>query len=554
VVTILAQPRAVQEPAAARPARGTLWQLAAGITAAVVAAAVGLAVLCAGTVLLWATGPQSSGSGAQAPLRAAASLWLFALRIPMHTADGPIRLAPLAVTALIAWAAVRAAGWAARITRAHETGPAVTVVLAFTITFTLIAALAARGTAGHGLAVATLPAVTAAAPFAVVTALAGVARHTWALAGLLRRTRPYGAMCLRAVGASSLVLFAGGTVVVVAALVVHRAAVAHSFAVSGGGWSGGVGLALLCLCYLPTAACWAVAIAAGPGIALATDARLDLGGTDLGAVPNLPLVHALPGTGSLPWVAYLTVAVPLLAGITAGWAVRPAPGRRWYAVIGAACAAGGLTGLLAGGLAEFSGGGVGGRLDHLGPSGLRVGPALAVELGFAAAVTAALRVLVAPRTSGPVPAATLALVPRARSGDAVPPPQLPAAPAAVSVAQSPATSATQPAGEPAALSVPVPVAQPAVESVPVPVAQPAADSVTQPATESAGVVDPPIDPDSDGGSETPGPDTPPDLEDIEDTLQIPVVQPDPPPPVDVAADVPCGQQASIASSASASAR
>jgi hypothetical protein len=519
VVTILAQPRTVQAPVAARGARGVLRQLAAGVTAAVVAAAVGMAVLCAGTVLLWATGPQSSGSGAQAPLRAAASLWLFALRIPMHTSDGPIRLAPLAVTGLIAWAAVRAAGWAARISRAHETGHAATVVLGFTTTFTLIAGLAARGTAGYGLAVATLPAITAAAPFGGLTAIAGVSRHTWALAGLLRRTRPYGAMCARAVGAASLVLFAGGTVAVVAALAVHRAVVAHSFAVSGGGWSGGIGLALLCLCYLPTAACWAVAIAAGPGVALATDARLDLGGTDLGALPNLPLVHALPGTGSLPAVAYLSVAVPLLAGITAGWTVRPAPGRRWYAVIGAASAAGAVTGLLAGGLAEFSGGGMGGRLDHLGPSGLLVGPALAVELGFAAAVTAALRVLVAPR---PMPAVTLTLVPPARSGDDVVPRGLSAA--------LPAELVTQAAAQPAAESVTEPAVEPAAETV--------TESVPQAVAASVGTVgEPPAESNSDEGSEMSESGAPPDLEDFADTQEIVLAQPDPALLVGVAADI-----------------
>ncbi|HEY1489248.1 MAG TPA: DUF6350 family protein, partial [Micromonosporaceae bacterium] len=171
MVTILASPRTVRAPETPRPARNPLWQLAAGATAAVVAAAVGLAVLCAGTVLLWATGPQSSGSGASAPLRAAVSLWLFALRVPMQTSDGPIRLAPLALTVLIGWAAVRAAGWAVRFTRAHETAPAATVVLGFTGTFTLIAGFAARATAGHGLAVATLPTVAVAAPFAALAAL-----------------------------------------------------------------------------------------------------------------------------------------------------------------------------------------------------------------------------------------------------------------------------------------------------------------------------------------------------------------------------------------------
>ncbi|HEX3613453.1 MAG TPA: DUF6350 family protein [Sporichthyaceae bacterium] len=488
MVTILTQPSLVRAAQSPQPARGRFWQVTAGAIAAVVAASVCMAVLCAGTVLLWATGPQTTSSGATAPLRTAASLWLFALRVPVHTTDGPIRLAPLAVTGLLVWACVRSAGWAARYARAHETGQAAAVVLGFTFAFTFAAAAAARCTLGHGLAVATLPAMAAAVPFGALAAVAGVSRHTWALAALLRRTRPWGAMLARAVGAAGLVLFGGGIVIVIAAMAVHRDSVAHSFALSGGGWSGGIGLALLSLIFLPTAAFWAIAVAAGPGVALATDSRLDLGGADLGAMPNLPLVHALPGTGSLPWVAYLTVAVPLLAGISAGWVVRPGAGRRWFSVVGVAAGAGALTGVLAGCAAQLSGGGVGGRLDRLGPSGPRVGLALATELGFAAAVTAALRVLGAPR---PVPP-PLALLPHARSAT-----------------EEIAAEATADAAE-------------VTEAVP-------EGEVVEPVEEPTDIVaDVEPSPDaSDEPSEPEGSASLTDLEDLEDTQEIPVVHIEP---------------------------
>ncbi len=118
-----------------------------------------------------------------------------------------------------------------------------------------------------------------------------------------------------------------------------------------------------------------------------------------------------------------------------------------------------------------------------------------------------------------------------------------------------ARSGTAPAVEPAAESGTAPAVEPDAESGTEPAGEPAAESVPQAVAESVGtVVEPPTETDSDEGSEIPGVDAPPDLEDFEDTQEIVLAQPDPALLVGVAADVPCGQQASIASSSSASAR
>jgi hypothetical protein len=388
--------RTVLTPAEAT-GRGPVRSLAAGVLAGVIAAGVGLAVLCAATVLLWATGPDSAGSDAATPVRTAASLWLFAQRNDLPTSAGVLRLTPLALTAGVIVLAVRAAGWAARWVRAHETGPACNVVIGFTVGFIGVTGGAAHATAHHPLAVGWLAATSHGLPFVVLAAVVGVAPQTWAFASLLGRTRPYGAAVLRGVGAASLVLIAGGAVVIAACSATHRAALAGSFAAAGGGWSGGIGLALLCFVYLPNAACWAVAVASGSGVAIATNARLDLGGADPSALPGLPLMHALPGAGALPAFAYLTLLIPFVAGMAAGWTVRPTADRRVLPTLGCAALAALLTAGLAGVAATASGGSLGGRLDRLGPSGTRVAAALAGELVVVAVLTAGLRILIRPR-------------------------------------------------------------------------------------------------------------------------------------------------------------
>lgn len=376
------------------PARGrsATWGPLAGAGAAVVAAAVGLAVLAAVTVLLWSAGPHPGEGLGAAPFRAAAAWWLLAQHADATVPAGTIGLAPGALLAAVAFLNIRTAGWAARVAGVSEVGAAVAVAAGFVAAHAVLAVAAAGFGTGAGPAVAPGEALRAGTVFAAVTAGIGVATQVdlvYALAARLgRRLRP----ALAAARAGLAVLLAGGAAAVGLSLAFHHGRTAETFGAVGGGVSGALGLLALCLAFLPNAVLWAVGLASGPGFALGAGAGADLAGVQAGALPSFPLLGALPAQGGLGPYAWLLAAVPVAAGATVGWAARPAGGPRGWgealafpvgAAVGVAAAAGAL--------AQLAAGGAGGRLAPLGPSGLAVGLALAAELAGAAVLVAAVR-------------------------------------------------------------------------------------------------------------------------------------------------------------------
>jgi hypothetical protein len=104
----------------------------------------------------------------------------------------------------------------------------------------------------------------------------------------------------------------------------------------------------------------------------------------------MPLLGALPQQGPLPAYAWAALAIPFLAGAVTAWYSHVDAGWREELITPAASAA--VCGLGFGVLAELSGGGAGGRLAHVGPSGLLVGLALAGEMAVGALALAGGRI------------------------------------------------------------------------------------------------------------------------------------------------------------------
>jgi len=139
---------------------------------------------------------------------------------------------------------------------------------------------------------------------------------------------------------------------------------------------------------VPNAVVWGTAFALGPGFAVGTGTSVAPGGVELGLVPALPPLGALPADdlGTMGW---LVLAGPVLAGVLAGWIIR-----RRLATMRDVLLCLGLTICLAAVtmavLAALSGGPAGaGRLSVIGPvpwqvaaatAGLVGGPALIVSL------------------------------------------------------------------------------------------------------------------------------------------------------------------------------
>ncbi|HUR74136.1 MAG TPA: DUF6350 family protein, partial [Sporichthya sp.] len=248
----------------------TEWLVVTGAAAALFGAAVGMAVLSAVTVLLWASGPIATDGVSAAPFRGAASLWLLGQRAPLDAGAYDLVLPPLAIAAVVAVLTARLAGWAARVTAAYELGPAAIVGGGVAGGNMVVAGLAGWVSSRGGSGVDVFDAMKSGLLFAVLCAAAGIAPLTWPWATVAARHGARVRIVARAAGMGALALAAGGALVLVASLVVHHGSAADLLHTVGGGVSGGAGTTLLCLAMAPNAVLWVVALASGPGFALGT--------------------------------------------------------------------------------------------------------------------------------------------------------------------------------------------------------------------------------------------------------------------------------------------
>lgn len=195
-----------------------------------------------------------------------------------------------------------------------------------------------------------------------------------------------------------LTLGALGLLAVIGVLAINISRVASLYADLGPGWIGGFVLTLGQLLYLPTAAAWAVAFAAGPGFSVGSGTAVTIRGSEGGALPLVPMFGALPDPGPISYWALLVLLVPVCVGISVGWmAVRSLPRltswKRRAAAVAASCGSTGLAWTL---LFVLCSGPLGDdRLRHVGVAALPAGAALTAELllgGLLALAASGLRV------------------------------------------------------------------------------------------------------------------------------------------------------------------
>lgn len=122
---------------------------------------------------------------------------------------------------------------------------------------------------------------------------------------------------LRAALVSVLAFVAGGALLLVVTLIWHWDDVVSLYQTLHAGAVGGLALTLLQLGLLVNLVVYSMAWSSGAGFALGTGTSVDLTGTNVGVMPSLPVLGALPHA-SEPW-GYLALAVPLAAGALGGW-------------------------------------------------------------------------------------------------------------------------------------------------------------------------------------------------------------------------------------------
>ncbi|MDH6423182.1 cell division protein PerM [Aurantimicrobium minutum] len=230
----------------------------------------------------------------------------------------------------------------------------------------------------------------------------------WAF-GLPSQVRAVMASALRGGLAATAIVVGISAVVLSVLMIANFSSILGLYEGLQGGGGGSLILTAAQLLFMPNFVLWVASWFVGTGFALGTGSSVSPVGTDLGLLPALPILGAMP-TADLAF-GFLGILLPIAAGFVAAWFIRPALVRalgadqavRWFifVVVGLALIGGATLGLLA----WASGGAAGpGRLVDVGPNALRTGGVAAVEfliagsLGMYAASRSQTRASTSPQT------------------------------------------------------------------------------------------------------------------------------------------------------------
>ncbi|GAA1657260.1 hypothetical protein GCM10009744_57770 [Kribbella alba] len=367
----------------------------------------GLLACAAVAVVGWLA---ASFGGASGAVRAGATVWLIAHKAGATFGGGSITIAPLGLTLFLAWCLYRGGRFTARVSGADRTKELVLASSVLAVSYGLGALIIALLTSNGSVKVSPLSAFLGAASLAIVAGTTGVLVESGAAQDIADATPAGLRDAVPAAAAAVLTVVAVASLVYAVILVLHFSRVTSMLELLDAGVVGSVVLFAICLMLLPNVLLYVVSFIAGPGFQLGVGTSIAPTGVDVGNLPALPLLAAVPADGATPsYLLALTALVPLVAGAVAGLVVA----RRGIAAedsdaLGwdAFALRGGMAALVAGlallVLMVLAGGAAGpGRMAEVGiPGALPAAGVLAAGMAIGAAVTAA---LVAARRPQPIP-------------------------------------------------------------------------------------------------------------------------------------------------------
>jgi hypothetical protein len=366
--------------------------LALAPVAALAVSAAGLAGLGLALVVVQTLDP-GGGQSAGDSVALAGRLWLLAQGSELQLSSGPLVLAPLLLTLGLGWGLSQAGRGIVRLRDPVTSATAVRAVGVVAAVHLVLTVLLAVLLDAPGARISVLRTVVGAGVLAVVATGWGVGRESGLIDGALDRIPGAPRAALRGALAGLLAAVALCTAVVAVAVVSDAGGYAAVSGSLGGAGAGAVGLAGLALLLLPNASAAVLGLAAGPGFHVGSGTLVSVHGVTLDAVPALPLLAALPDTQAVPLVAFVSQAIPALAGLVAGTTVG-----RWFGDDDGGSVIAGLAGILSGGLLGvaggvlvwLAGGSLGdGALAQVGAPPLATGIAIAAQAALAAALAAA---------------------------------------------------------------------------------------------------------------------------------------------------------------------
>lgn len=356
------------------------------------------------SVLTWiAAAVHDAGGPFGGALRSGILIWLAGNHVPVRLDGLPLSLSPLGLLAVVVLCLFLAGRRLGRELDDARTAALGSLYLAGSYAVLLaVAALGAGGTGRWGAH--PLLAFVIGAVVALVGGGAGVAAGSTGVRELLHRLPQWVRPALAGGLAGSAVLLALAALVLAGSLFAGRGRVEALVSAYHGGALELTSLGLLSLALVPNAVGFVVSYLLGAGFLLGSDTVISPQVVDLGEMPALPLLGALPGEGVPPLNLALVFGAALVAAVVCLVVTARrdlAEGVDWRLLSFDAAvlrpAAAGLVGaLVLMAVMALSGGGLGsGRLTWVGPALLQAA-ALSVSLfGLVGAAGGALRWLVA---------------------------------------------------------------------------------------------------------------------------------------------------------------
>jgi hypothetical protein len=325
------------------------------------AAALASWILCVGVTVFGWLAAEPGSLGDTLPL--GTLLWLLSNGVRVLVGAVPVTLVPWGATVVIAFMISRFAAASARQVRpGQKVSPgiiSVVTVAAYQLPVLVGAVLWGEPWRASGRWAAVIGVYLLAAWW-------GSSRSLGAKRAKVRR---WARAIPRAVLTAQLVMLVAGAGVLVTGLWMNLQRVEALHQALHPGVAGGIALLLIQLAFVPNALIWSGSYALGSGFSLGAGSVVAPAATQLGMVPGIPLLGALPSTGPGDLAQLWWLVAGAVAGAAACWVAlgfRPALGVDQASLAGGAC--GLLAGAVFAGLAWAASGDLGTlRLAGIGP-------------------------------------------------------------------------------------------------------------------------------------------------------------------------------------------
>ena len=372
----------------AEPAWGSRVPWLAGVLAAAWALVAGLAIAALPAMLIWID--EGAAAPVGDPVRIGVQIWLAGHWVDLQLDDADVRFAPLGLTVIVMLLLYRAARWAGHTAGVATARRAIAVVLPMISLYAVGAAAVSVWSSTANVVIHPTAAFVWAGCVATVAAGSGVMHEADLGYRLADRLPASWVSVLRAATVAVAGLLVVGSVLVAVSAVTNSGRIAAVAEALGPDQAGGLALVMAGAALVPNAVVWAASYALGPGFALGAGTSVAPGNVELGIVPALPALAAVPAEAPGPW-GWLVLAGPIGVGLLTGVAVRRFSESGRVGMVGQATTAAAAAAVAMAGLAVLSGGSVGvSRMSVIGPVPWEIALATFIEVGIPAMIVAAL--------------------------------------------------------------------------------------------------------------------------------------------------------------------